>query len=76
MSSGSMKVSVLYKIIRQKAYLEARVAFKIRLNINLFCTERTEERGGWQKFFYVSFSSYNWDKSGDDQETNDEMYIK
>ena len=75
MSSRSMKVSFLYKIIRQKPYLETRVAFKTRLNINLFCTERTEGQGGWQKFSYVSFSSYNWDKSGDDQETNNEIYI-
>ena len=46
MSSRSMKVSFLYKIIKQKPYLETRVAFKTRLNINLFCTERTEGRGG------------------------------
>ena len=71
MSSRSMKVSFLYKIIKQKPYLETRVAFKTRLNINLFCTERTEGRGGWQKFSYVSCSSYNWD----DQETNNEIYI-
>ena len=71
MSSRSMKVSFLYKIIKQKPYLETRVAFKTRLNINLFCTERTEGRGGWQKFSYVSFSSCNWD----DQETNNEIYI-